>query len=188
MYRAKCICLGVNNPQSEEPNQPQNLNVRDSVLLYLWLSYQGLLKNIAYVGSMGIGQWSMVLHHCRSYTFRKWVPRRRFSANCLLLPFTLSCIVFNQVLFSLKDKMHFGRLCKLRVRQWTVNPSPPLTTVWSPYSLWWSPYWFITGNSMSIIECCHYKCVSEYTLNTQYIRIEPHVLRKRQIVVDVASN
>ena len=38
--------------------------------------------------------------------------------------------------FSLEDKMHFGRLCKLRVRQWTVNPSPPLTTVWSPYSLW----------------------------------------------------
>ena len=34
------------------------------------------------------------------------------------------------------EKMHFGRLCKLRVRQWTVNPSPALTTVWSPHSLW----------------------------------------------------
>ena len=40
-------------PQSEEPNQPQNLNVRDPVLLYLWLPCQGLFKNIAYVGSMG---------------------------------------------------------------------------------------------------------------------------------------
>ena len=59
--------------------------------------------------------------------------------------------------------MHFGRLCKLRVRQWTVNPSPALTRVWSPHSLWSvSPYWFQTGNSMSVTQCCQYKCVSEY--------------------------
>ena len=44
VYRAKCISPAVNNPQSEEPDQPHNLNVRDPVLLYLWLSYQGAFQ------------------------------------------------------------------------------------------------------------------------------------------------
>ena len=81
---------------------------------------------------------------------------------CKLLAFSIYFHALSLTRF-FGEKMHFGRLCKLRVRQWTVNPSPALTTVWSPHSLWSvSPYWFQTGNSMSVTQCCHYKCVSEY--------------------------
>ena len=69
-YRAKCISLGANNPQSEEPNQPQNLNVRDTVLLYLWLSYQGLFKNIAYVECMGNFNQSCICVFANLYSSR----------------------------------------------------------------------------------------------------------------------
>ena len=106
---------------------------------------------------------------------------------CKLLAFTIYFHALSLTKFFLsKEKMHFGRLCKLRVRQWTVNPSPPLTTVWSPYSMWskvWSPYsvrspyWFLTGNSMSVIQCCHYKVFQSIS-----------ILSIRKIVIDDASD
>ena len=69
---SKVFSPGMNNPRSEEPIQSQKLNVGDPALLYLWLSYRGPFKNIAYVGSMGNFDLSCICAlahaHCTGYS------------------------------------------------------------------------------------------------------------------------